>query len=995
MPSAGTEVQLQDELRGIVENWVDIFPPSSKERVPTRRKIYGERSRSLPGRFEAMKKFKSAACQTESSGDDAETASEPPRKAPPVTAVAESQTERRQPEVLTGGERKVEEAGEWQVARRRRRRARRRPANVENERPAAAADSRLSAAPPKRDLLARATGAPASACPSSKTTGPSQREPTKGKPPKRSKVGPSQGKRHASGKSQRAQLGATSAGGTFEMVPRDAASARPPPTTTRIRGTPWGAPGGMDPPAEGPERRSANGPSGISSGDAQPLSSPILSEPEPISPHASLPLRQPSPNPLPDHVPEPPPVHVLLGETPMRPPPANRRTGIARVQDRRVLVSPPREVIASYTVPPPPPALEDRPEKQLGWLIQLGVLDDSDDGHFESLVQEITEEAASLIGRNRRGGRQNRSELSRAADVDITFLYRTNKGGAFRRVCGESDARCCLGAETVAQHLSKAAPEISDAPAPSTIPPINIQPQPGEERDLLRGITAAEVCGRLSRAKDTAPGPDGIPYKSWRSIDPDGMLLAAIFNRCFQVTRVPASWKHSRIVLLHKGGEKGDIGNWRPIALSPTIAKVFTGILADRISAWAYKGKRLSFPYQKGFVPATEGCFEHNFIAQAAIDTAKGKGTEIALAWLDLADAFGSIPHPHIIRVLAEMGMPKQLLDLISDLYTGATASVVVERGESEPFPIRCGVGPRPASPRRLSPRPTSVCLLAYADDLLLVARDSGSLRALLHIVKQSADWCGLRFNAKKCASLHLDFRGGRQGVRDTAFSIQGGDQLGDLLAKLRKDLDSVGSSELAPWQKIDALHTFLLPRLHFPLRVTATTKKSLARTDTVVYGAVKEWLYLPQRASREIIHLPSHLGGGGYTPLPVLKDCLVVTQAFRMLTCKDPFVRKTAWYSLQEAVHQRLGKIGAPPEKRVLCGYLSGDAEITAGSTAGATASLWSRARRATRDLQRLCGLRWEWSVFRHDISLRLSNPTPTRRPSSSPRHPATERAA
>ncbi|XP_071443046.1 uncharacterized protein [Hetaerina americana] len=77
---------------------------------------------------------------------------------------------------------------------------------------------------------------------------------------------------------------------------------------------------------------------------------------------------------------------------------------------------------------------------------------------------------------------------------------------------------------------------------------------------------------------------------------------------------------------------------------------------------------------------------------------------------------------------------------------------------------------------------PTSVCLLAYADDLLLIARDSGSLRALIHIVKQSPDWCGLRFNAKKCASLHLDFRGGRQGVRDTAFSIQGGDmrQLGE-----------------------------------------------------------------------------------------------------------------------------------------------------------------------------------------------------------------------
>jgi hypothetical protein len=43
---------------------------------------------------------------------------------------------------------------------------------------------------------------------------------------------------------------------------------------------------------------------------------------------------------------------------------------------------------------------------------------------------------------------------------------------------------------------------------------------------------------------------------------------------------------------------------------------------------------------------------------RATIEDAQMKKQEIALAWLDLADAFGSVPHRHIFRVLEEMGMP-------------------------------------------------------------------------------------------------------------------------------------------------------------------------------------------------------------------------------------------------------------------------------------------------------------------------------------------------
>ncbi|KAG8239346.1 hypothetical protein J437_LFUL019127 [Ladona fulva] len=63
----------------------------------------------------------------------------------------------------------------------------------------------------------------------------------------------------------------------------------------------------------------------------------------------------------------------------------------------------------------------------------------------------------------------------------------------------------------------------------------------------------------------------------------------------------------------------------------------------------------MSFPFQKGFIPGSEGCFKHNFMLDATLEDARRNGNEVAVAWLDLEDAFGSIPHHHISRTLQEI----------------------------------------------------------------------------------------------------------------------------------------------------------------------------------------------------------------------------------------------------------------------------------------------------------------------------------------------------
>ena len=40
-----------------------------------------------------------------------------------------------------------------------------------------------------------------------------------------------------------------------------------------------------------------------------------------------------------------------------------------------------------------------------------------------------------------------------------------------------------------------------------------------------------------------------------------------------------------------------------------------------------------------------DGCHEHNFTVQSVITDAKRKRKRCAIAWLDLRNAFGSVPH--------------------------------------------------------------------------------------------------------------------------------------------------------------------------------------------------------------------------------------------------------------------------------------------------------------------------------------------------------------
>ena len=214
-------------------------------------------------------------------------------------------------------------------------------------------------------------------------------------------------------------------------------------------------------------------------------------------------------------------------------------------------------------------------------------------------------------------------------------------------------------------------------------------PSANQDPKLLEPFTSSEVKKKLKSMSNSAPGKDKVEYRHLKLVDPNCSMLQVLFNRCLIENKIPQIWKHATTILIYKKGDSNDPSNFRPIALMSCIYKLFTSLLAMRISTFAITHNLMSED-QKCARPA-EGCHEHTFTLQSIV--ADCKRNNCFIAWLDLKNAFGSVPHQVIYTTLAHMGFPVPLIDLIKDIYTNATTTIKTSKSdETDPISINAGV---------------------------------------------------------------------------------------------------------------------------------------------------------------------------------------------------------------------------------------------------------------------------------------------------------------
>ncbi len=335
---------------------------------------------------------------------------------------------------------------------------------------------------------------------------------------------------------------------------------------------------------------------------------------------------------------------------------------------------------------------------------------------------------------------------------------------------GQVDVPCGLKPDEVAAFYEEKLATVHPSGDLTDVPPA----QPANNTMLRERIRCKEVKDAImTTPAGSAAGLDAISLKEIRKWDANGRKLTVIFEAFRKFGRVPDELKTNRSILLPKSDDPEKLSalkNWRPITIGNHVLRLYTKVLARRLLRSVHLQRS-----QRGFIP-TNGCFENVFGLAHTIRRAKMRGEELSVVFIDLAKAFDSIPHEHIRRSLRRFQVDESFIQMVTNLYDGASTAFTVRRGvTTKTIPIKAGVKQGdPLSPIlfNLAIDPLMAMLqatgegvetpggrvaaMAFADDMVLLCNTHEGMNRLLETVRDFSLLSGLQVNIEKCAGFHI-----------------------------------------------------------------------------------------------------------------------------------------------------------------------------------------------------------------------------------------------
>ena len=152
--------------------------------------------------------------------------------------------------------------------------------------------------------------------------------------------------------------------------------------------------------------------------------------------------------------------------------------------------------------------------------------------------------------------------------------------------------------------------------------------------------------------------------------------LWKIFRVIWKRGKVPQQWKYAEGVWIPKEENARNIKQFRTISLLSVECKTFFKIVSIRLMGFLLKNTYIDTSVQKGGVPGVPGCIEHTGVVTQLIREARDSRDHLAVLWLDLASAYGSIPHKLVELSMSRYHVSEKVCNLILDYYNNFSLRV-------------------------------------------------------------------------------------------------------------------------------------------------------------------------------------------------------------------------------------------------------------------------------------------------------------------------------
>ena len=132
-------------------------------------------------------------------------------------------------------------------------------------------------------------------------------------------------------------------------------------------------------------------------------------------------------------------------------------------------------------------------------------------------------------------------------------------------------------------------------------------------------------------------------------------------------TCIPTWWPTGRTVLLPKTKSLEDEKNYRPITCLNTSYKIMTGVIAKYMRQHAMENE-IWDEGQLGAVEGVLGTVDQLIIDRCIMEEVKQYHRNLAVAFYDYKKAYDKVHHDWMLRVYRWIGIPQQVIKLISNL---------------------------------------------------------------------------------------------------------------------------------------------------------------------------------------------------------------------------------------------------------------------------------------------------------------------------------------
>jgi Reverse transcriptase (RNA-dependent DNA polymerase) len=482
-------------------------------------------------------------------------------------------------------------------------------------------------------------------------------------------------------------------------------------------------------------------------------------------------------------------------------------------------------------------------------------------------------------------------------------------------------------------------------------PIVNRPSTPGREFCLVDiQLKEIEEVVRKARAKSSA-GPNGVSYKVFKKCAELRKKLWGLLKVAWRKKVVHPEWQIADGVFIPKEEKSVELSQFRPIALMNVEGKIFFSVLAKRVSTFVLENGYIDTTIQKAGIPGFSGCLEHSCVIWELIKRAKVEKRDLAVIWLDLVNAYGSVPHKLVEFAMDFFWVPEEVIKLVMKYFDGFVCRYSAGGVTSEWQRLEVGIamgcaispilfvlvmevvlraGSVVSKGIEMSPGCTVPALRAFMDDITVLEQGYKQAKVTLDKLDEVVCWGRMKFKPVKCRSLL--FKGGR--VVEKEFKVSG---------EIMPSVKQQGVKSLGRWYKypvsdrgrskefsdlaesglraIDrapvrgkwkcwCYHHVLLPRLLWPLLVYEIPLSRVEAVEKRINGFLRKWLGVPRCLSSIALYnksmclqLPFTSLAEEYKVGKVRLHLMLSTSADRVTRMVEPELGTGKIWSVVEAV--------------------------------------------------------------------------------------------